>query len=399
MFLIHKIFKEGIMKKKNSIRYSAALAVITLVMCSSFFKSLPLNNNILSAFSVTAEASEIYYPKCGSNYSSIVDALKSIGVDSSYSNRKNIAQINGINNYTGTAAQNKTLLSLLKQGKLVKSRTADRESTLHLSQATKPGTIKQGSGFTCRGIISSNYKITGVSIAIRDAKNNVVTRYDTYPNTYSFDIYSIDKYIHFSYAKPGTNYYKIWAVDEKKGLVLLNHAFKVEGNTNNGSNDQKSVRQRLDQIMNGNLSMNNTVMKLGRKFTGTRSNEQCKGYAKNVFYLCFKVTPGSTQSKPNNYKLNGTAGMKQISSNGNLNAGAAKNLFSNARPGDFVQIRRRHTGSHSAIVYSVSSSGVTFIEANLDNKNTIYKKTYTWSDLSNKNVGMSVYTASNYKLR
>ena len=174
----------------------------------------------------------------------------------------------------------------------------------------------------------------------------------------------------------------------------------MEGNTNNGSNDQKSVRQRLDQIMNGNLSMNsNTVMKLGRKFTGTRSNEQCKGYAKNVFYLCFKVTPGSTQSKPNNYKLNGTAGMKQISSNGNLNAGAAKNLFSNARPGDFVQIRRRHTGSHSAIVYSVSSSGVTFIEANLDNKNTIYKKTYTWSDLSNKNVGMSVYTASNYKLR
>ena len=51
-----------------------------------------------------------------------------------------------------------------------------------------------------------------------------------------------------------------------------------------------------------------------------------------------------------------------------------KRLFLKARPGDFVQIRRSHTGSHSAIVYSVTNNGVTFMEANLDNKNTIYKK-------------------------
>lgn len=52
--------------------------------------------------------------------SSIVDGLKSIGVDSSFSNRKKIAQANGISNYTGTASQNEKLLSLARQGKLKK---------------------------------------------------------------------------------------------------------------------------------------------------------------------------------------------------------------------------------------------------------------------------------------
>ena len=57
-----------------------------------------------------------------SNYNglSFVDALKSIGVDSSFENRKIIAANNGINNYRGTASQNLKLLNLLKNGKLKK---------------------------------------------------------------------------------------------------------------------------------------------------------------------------------------------------------------------------------------------------------------------------------------
>lgn len=50
---------------------------------------------------------------------SIIDALKSIGVDSSFNNRKIIASKNGISNYTGSAQQNIILLNLFKQGKLV----------------------------------------------------------------------------------------------------------------------------------------------------------------------------------------------------------------------------------------------------------------------------------------
>ena len=49
---------------------------------------------------------------------SLVDALKQIKVDASFSNRKRLAKNNGISNYSGTYSQNLKLLNLLKQGKL-----------------------------------------------------------------------------------------------------------------------------------------------------------------------------------------------------------------------------------------------------------------------------------------
>ena len=61
-----------------------------------------------------------YYTKTSYSGVSIVDGLKSIGVDSSYSNRAKIASKNGITNYKGTAQQNLALLSKLKSGKLIK---------------------------------------------------------------------------------------------------------------------------------------------------------------------------------------------------------------------------------------------------------------------------------------
>ena len=61
-----------------------------------------------------------YFKKYTGNSISIVDALNSIGEKSSFEYRTKIAQINGITNYSGTAAQNTKLLNLLKDGKLLK---------------------------------------------------------------------------------------------------------------------------------------------------------------------------------------------------------------------------------------------------------------------------------------
>lgn len=55
-------------------------------------------------------------------HGSIVDALKSIGINSSYSYRKKLAQANNIKNYHGSYFQNIQMLNLLKQGKLKKSK-------------------------------------------------------------------------------------------------------------------------------------------------------------------------------------------------------------------------------------------------------------------------------------
>ncbi len=61
-----------------------------------------------------------FYDPCNSKETSIVDALKSKGIDSSKANRKKIAIVNGIDNYVGTSKQNIALLNLMKQGKLIK---------------------------------------------------------------------------------------------------------------------------------------------------------------------------------------------------------------------------------------------------------------------------------------
>lgn len=51
---------------------------------------------------------------------SFVDALKAIGANSTFAYRKQIANANGIQNYTGTATQNNALLTYLKNGMLLK---------------------------------------------------------------------------------------------------------------------------------------------------------------------------------------------------------------------------------------------------------------------------------------
>jgi hypothetical protein len=84
---------------------------------------------ILLIISLSSIISVTYYPPCASSYGSIVDALNSIGVDSSFANRKTIAVLNGISDYSGTAWQNTELLNKLKKGVLIKSNSGSSDPT------------------------------------------------------------------------------------------------------------------------------------------------------------------------------------------------------------------------------------------------------------------------------
>lgn len=76
-------------------------------------------NARMNRYSEKREA--IYYPKYTGDSVSIVDALAAVGSKSTGLNaRKKIAAANGIQNYTGTAVQNRELLKLIKSGKLVR---------------------------------------------------------------------------------------------------------------------------------------------------------------------------------------------------------------------------------------------------------------------------------------
>lgn len=61
-----------------------------------------------------------YFKKYEGKTNSIIDALKSIGENSSFTYRAKIAKANNIKLYVGTASQNSNMLNLLKQGKLIK---------------------------------------------------------------------------------------------------------------------------------------------------------------------------------------------------------------------------------------------------------------------------------------
>ncbi|WP_310603532.1 hypothetical protein [Anaerosporobacter sp.] len=61
-----------------------------------------------------------YYPTCNAKYTSIVDALASIGVNISKENRSKIYAANFTDTYMATATQNIAMLNQLKAGKLKK---------------------------------------------------------------------------------------------------------------------------------------------------------------------------------------------------------------------------------------------------------------------------------------
>lgn len=169
------------------------------------------------------------------------------------------------------------------------------------------------------------------------------------------------------------------------------------GSSNSANSNLSDVQRRLKAIGTGELKLNNsTDLVVGHTFVGTRASEQCKGYARNLFKMCFGINVGSTQG--NNYKLNLVNGVSHVGSVTNMNTQNISSLFAKARPGDFVQMKRHHGGPHSMIIYAVRADGISVLEANTDNRNTICANNYTWTDLCNRNAAMSVYTATNYRL-
>lgn len=91
----------------------------------SQIREIPQISGIPNAIGTYNDDSEkiaqlVCFPKYSGTTVSIVNALKSVGADSSYAYRSKIAKANSISGYLGTASQNTQMLGLLKQGRLIK---------------------------------------------------------------------------------------------------------------------------------------------------------------------------------------------------------------------------------------------------------------------------------------
>ena len=95
-------------------------------------------------------------------------------------------------------------------------------SKLRVVSASRPDeTVMEGTAFTIRGKIKSNYKILKVRVGVYDAEGARVSQKVVKPNTKTFDLAKVDPVIRFGKAQPGVNYYRIYASDEHKKLTCL----------------------------------------------------------------------------------------------------------------------------------------------------------------------------------
>ena len=101
-------------------------------------------------------------------------------------------------------------------------------STLAIRDKTVPTEITEGSGFGVEGVVSSNYRLSEVSVRIIDSAGKTVIGKTVSPGVWSYDLLNIDASIKFGTLAPGTYTYRISARDEKKSLTLVNAKFKVD---------------------------------------------------------------------------------------------------------------------------------------------------------------------------
>ena len=123
--------KSLIARVRNTVVKAVVSASVVMILMTGVSVTSDTNMFVNTTFTIEAEAAQqgvTYYPKYTGKSNSIVDALKSLGIDSSFSHRKQIAALNGMSSYSGTAAENTKMLSLLKKGLLVKSKGTSSSS-------------------------------------------------------------------------------------------------------------------------------------------------------------------------------------------------------------------------------------------------------------------------------
>ena len=104
-------------------------------------------------------------------------------------------------------------------------------SQLKITEAKYPDSIYQGEAFSCKGKITSNYKLTNVTgkILKSDGKTACYSK-SVNPNNTSYNLYNsaIDKAMLFNKLSQGTYYYSVIATDKSgRTLTLINAKFTV----------------------------------------------------------------------------------------------------------------------------------------------------------------------------
>lgn len=152
-----------------------------------------------------------------------------VRVADSTHNRGNIN--NGIENWADstmdTITKCTTYWYIKKTTGTASSSTGTVESTLRVSGVVAPQTLKKGTPFTIRGVVESNYLITGATVEVVDSTGKAVISKSAKPNSWNYDIHGLDSVVKFGTLGVGLYKYRIKATDEKKTAVLYESNLKI----------------------------------------------------------------------------------------------------------------------------------------------------------------------------
>ena len=191
------------------------------------------------------------------------------------------------------------------------------ESTLALRDKTTPVEVQEGSGFGVEGVVSSNYRLSNVTVQIIDSSGNAVISKSANPGIWCYDLIHLDSSIKFGMLAPGTYTYRISATDEKKSLVLTKASFKVVPKPVSAASTLKvtsevvpsTIYQGEGFSIGGKITSNYKISKVmisvldqsGRTLLSASANPSAKSY--NIKNLDAKVKFGNLAAGTYFYKV------------------------------------------------------------------------------------------------
>ena len=184
--------------------------------------------------------------------------------------------------------------------------------------------------------------------------------------------------------------------------LLIIAVFIILGSINVSAANTNSVEAKINSLMNTYVGTYWT--KDGKPSSNYQDSKyyygwQCKGFANYVFNEIFgKGNIGSYDG--NKYYIPNPQGAYEIGRIWNFSqnaTGVVSELLKKGMPGDFIQVRRRgKDDGHSMIVVSVNNDGIKVFDCNSDGKCGVRSYDISWSSFTSKNIGLSLYHATNY---
>lgn len=96
-----------------------------------------------------------------------------------------------------------------------------------LGNPSYPSLINKGRGFSVKGNVSSDKKISKIKVVVTDSRGKSATGKTVQVNSNTYNISDIDKYILFDKLREGQYYYKIYITTEDGTYNLMNKDFIV----------------------------------------------------------------------------------------------------------------------------------------------------------------------------